>query len=101
MLKRMKRWRVNTSTMTLVFVVALGSACTETVQTGPGSGGGTSAVDNTGHTSSELVSAGKRSTSPKYQMVFTLGQSSPHQGSSTSESYRLHSGIIGATGSEK
>ena len=61
-----------------------------------GSGGG---AENFGPPSGEFVNAGEVGTSANYKMVFTLGQSTPNQSSSTSQNYRLQGGIVGATGS--
>lgn len=51
-----------------------------------------------GHSGAELVSAGQVGRSASYEMVFTLGQPSPAQGTHGSPSYRLRGGIVGATG---
>lgn len=56
-------------------------------------------VDN-GHTATETVNAGNVAASPNYRMVFTFGQPTQNQGKSTSDSYGLRGGLIGATGSE-
>ena len=65
---------------------------------GAGGAGGSSSADY-GPPSSETVSAGEVSKSPKYRMVYTLGQPTQNQGKSTSPAHRLQGGVIGATGS--
>jgi hypothetical protein len=65
---------------------------------GDGGAGGSSSADN-GPPSSETVSAGEVSKSPKYKMVYTLGQPTQNQGKSSSPAHRLQGGVIGATGS--
>jgi hypothetical protein len=65
---------------------------------GAGGTGGSSSADY-GPPSSETVSAGEVSKSPKYKMVYTLGQPTQNQGKSTSPAHRLQGGVIGATGS--
>lgn len=62
-----------------------------------GAGGGTAETHGPG--ASDIVSAGDVSTSPKYKMVFTFGQSTQNQGKTTSPSYRLQGGLTGAIGS--
>lgn len=52
-----------------------------------------------GQTVSQLVSAGDRSTSQSYQLVFTVGQPSQLQSTHESASYRLRGGLVGANGS--
>jgi len=47
----------------------------------------------------ETVSAGERSASASYRMVFTLGQPTQNQGAATSPNYRLQGGLQGANGS--
>jgi hypothetical protein len=46
-----------------------------------------------------MVSAGEVSKSPKYKLVFTLGQPSLQQGTATSPSYRAQGGLSGVNGS--
>jgi hypothetical protein len=65
---------------------------------GAGGAGGSSSADH-GPPSSETVSAGEVSKSPKYKMVYTLGQPTQNQGKSSSPAHRLQGGVIGATGS--
>jgi hypothetical protein len=65
---------------------------------GDGGAGGSSSADN-GPPSSETVSAGEVSKSPKYKMVYTLGQPTQNQGKLSSPAHRLQGGVIGATGS--
>jgi len=52
-----------------------------------------------GHTVSQLVSAGTRTASRNYTLVHTLGQPSPLQSTHESTSYRLQGGLVGANGS--
>jgi hypothetical protein len=66
---------------------------------GGGAGGGASA--GKGAPGGSLVSAGHVVSSPKYRMVFTVGQSSPVQTTVSSPSYTLRGGVIGATGDAK
>jgi hypothetical protein len=47
------------------------------------------------------VNAGGQAQSQNYRMVFTLGQSSPSQTRTSSPSYNMQGGLIGATGSLK
>ncbi len=61
-----------------------------------GSGGGQSAQ---GHPASGFVNAGDTVKSPHYKMVFTLGQSTQNQSKTTSKSYRMQGGLVGAEGS--
>ena len=71
--------------------------------TGTGGTGGAGGATPTGKgvPGGSLVSAGQVISSPKYRMVFTLGQSSPVQTNVSSPSYKLRGGLIGATGSAK
>lgn len=64
---------------------------------GTGGGGAAGPVDY-GPNAHSMVSAGLMCSSPKYKMVFTLGQPSFQQGKAESPSYRLQGGLIGATG---
>jgi len=52
-----------------------------------------------GQTVSQLVTAGERSTSQTYVLVFTVGQPSQLQSTHESASYRLRGGLVGANGS--
>jgi hypothetical protein len=52
-----------------------------------------------GQSASQLVSAGTRSSSASYSVVFTVGQPSKLQSTHDSASYRLQGGLIGANGS--
>ena len=61
-----------------------------------GAGGGTA---ENGPSATETVSAGEVSSSSKYKMVFTLGQPTQNQEKTTSKSYRMQGGLIGANGS--
>lgn len=62
-----------------------------------GQGGGVTATY--GPPATDIVSAGEVSKSLNYSMVFTLGQSTQNQGTTTSPSYRLQGGLVGANGS--
>ncbi len=65
---------------------------------GGGGEGGTEVADR-GVAASDVVSAGKVVSSPSYRMVFTLGQPTQNQGKTTSPSYRMQGGLVGANGS--
>jgi hypothetical protein len=47
----------------------------------------------------QLVTAGTRSTSPGYTLVYTFGQPSQLQSTHTSPGYTLRGGLAGANGS--
>ncbi|WP_437680351.1 hypothetical protein [Sorangium sp. So ce131] len=47
----------------------------------------------------DVVSAGQVVKSPRYRMVFTLGQPTQNQGKTTSPSFRMQGGLVGANGS--
>ncbi len=64
-----------------------------------GTGGGTMA--DKGRSATETVTAGEVGTSPSYKMLFTLGQPTQNQGKTTSPSYGLQGGLVGANGSVK
>lgn len=64
-----------------------------------GEGGGMMAVP--GKTGGTFVSAGHNIKSPKYRLVFTMGQSSPLQSNVKSPNHQMNGGVIGATGSPK
>jgi hypothetical protein len=53
----------------------------------------------TGQTMNQLVSAGERSSSPNYTLVYTFGQPSSLQSTHQSDNYRIQGGLIGANGS--
>lgn len=65
---------------------------TTSVTTSAGTGGGAH-----GPGASESVSAGSVCKSQGYRMVFTLGQPTPTQTRTTSSSYRMQGGLVGAT----
>jgi hypothetical protein len=79
----------------------------------PGSGSGTGTAGETedttatsggvealpGQTASQLVSAGGRSTSRSYVLLYSVGQPSQLQSTHESASYRLRGGLVGANGS--
>jgi hypothetical protein len=64
-----------------------------------GEGGGMMAIP--GKTGGSFVSAGHSIKSPKYRLVFTMGQSSPAQSNVKSPNHQMNGGVIGATGSPK
>lgn len=64
-----------------------------------GEGGGMMAVP--GKTGGAFVSAGHSIKSPKYRLVFTMGQSSPGQSNVKSPNHQMNGGVIGATGNPK
>lgn len=66
---------------------------------GGGGEGGVSEVADRGRAASDVVSAGQVVRSPSYRMVFTLGQPTQNQGKTTSPSYRMQGGLVGANGS--
>lgn len=66
---------------------------------GGGGAGGRPEVGDRGIGAGEMVSAGKVVRSPSYRMVFTLGQPTQNQGKTTSPSYRVQGGLVGANGS--
>lgn len=51
-----------------------------------------------GQTVSQLVSAGERTSSRAYTLVYTLGQPSSLQSIHQSNNYSIHGGLIGANG---
>ncbi|KYG05776.1 hypothetical protein BE21_38535 [Sorangium cellulosum] len=66
---------------------------------GGGGEGGKAEVADRGVAASDVVSAGEVVRSPSYRMVFTLGQPTQNQGKTTSPSYRMQGGLVGANGS--
>jgi hypothetical protein len=52
-----------------------------------------------GQTVNQLVSAGERTSSTSYTLVYTFGQPSSLQSTHQSTNYRIHGGLIGANGS--
>lgn len=85
------------------------STATEGVGTGSGTGSTGETEETTtattgeevapGQSASQLVTAGDRSTSRSYVLVFTVGQPSKLQSTHESASYRLRGGLVGANGS--
>jgi hypothetical protein len=63
--------------------------------------GGAGGNGNASHgpPATETVTAGEVSKSPNYRMVFTFGQPTQNQQKTTSPSYRLQGGLVGANGS--
>ncbi len=68
---------------------------------GGGTGGSAGGAVAYGPAASDLVNAGGVASSPGYKMVFTLGQSTQIQATSTSPSYRMQGGLVGANGDLK
>ncbi|NUQ77011.1 MAG: hypothetical protein HUU21_26045 [Polyangiaceae bacterium] len=66
---------------------------------GGGAGGAGGGAAESGVSATETVSAGEVSKSPNYTMVFTFGQPTQNQGKTTSPSYRMQGGLVGANGS--
>lgn len=79
---------------------ATGGASGSTTGGSAGSAGSNASGD-VGHPGADFVNAGGVAKSANYKMVFTLGQSTQNQGTTTSANYRMHGGLIGATGSGK
>jgi hypothetical protein len=52
-----------------------------------------------GQTMNQLVSAGERSSSPNFTLVYTFGQPSSLQSTHQSPNFRIQGGLIGANGS--
>jgi hypothetical protein len=61
---------------------------------GPPGGGGGEPTDQGASVTGD-VNAGSVVSTPKYRLVFTLGQSSPHQQVTNTSKYRLQGGLIG------
>lgn len=94
-------------------VVADDTATGSTGSTGTtGSTGSTGGTDSTtgdtettgepaipGRTMNQLVTAGERTSSPNYTLVYTFGQPSSLQSTHQSTNYRIQGGLIGANGS--
>lgn len=80
-----------------------GGSTTTTTSTGTAGGGGAGGsggtAENHGPPATETVSAGETSKSASYRMVFTFGQPTQNQGKTTSSSYRMQGGLVGANGS--
>ncbi|MDC3958404.1 hypothetical protein [Polyangium jinanense] len=110
-MNRMKQGALYLSALLLLGMVA---ACGEDAPgttpgstAGTGGGGGTGGEGGAGGRplvppgppGNETVSAGDVLKSPRYKMVFTLGQPTQNQSKTTSPSYRMQGGLIGANGS--
>src|SRR5262245_48017735 len=65
---------------------------------GGGTGGHGGGAGHHGPPATDFVTAGEVSKSPSYKLVFTFGQSTQNQEKTTSPSYRLQGGLIGANG---
>ncbi len=52
-----------------------------------------------GPSATELVSSGNYAKNGKYKLFFTVGQSTPNQGVSTSADQRVNGGLVGAANS--
>ncbi|MDC0744349.1 hypothetical protein [Polyangium mundeleinium] len=114
-MNRMKHGALYLSALLLWgMVAACGGDGSSTTPTGPtagtGGGGGSGGTGGDGGTGGmppvppgppgmETVSAGDVMKSPSYKMVFTLGQPTQNQSKTTSPSYRMQGGLIGANGS--
>ena len=66
---------------------------------GAGGSGGGSMGAIPGHKGMEIVNGGQFMKSPNYSMVYTVGQPTQIQTTTTSPSYVMRGGFIGATGS--
>ncbi len=75
------------------------TSTTTSSSSGGGAGGAGGAPPVAGKPGTETVSAGQRSSSPGYTMVFTFGQPTQNQGKTTSPGYRMQGGLQGANGS--
>jgi len=76
-----------------------GTTGTGGINTGGRSGaGGALGTGGRGVASHQNVSAGNVVKSSNYRMVFTLGQPTPQQTTTTSAKYKMRGGLIGATG---
>jgi hypothetical protein len=73
------------------------SSSSTTTTSGTGGAGGSAETPHPPAT--ELVGAGDVCKSPQYKLVFTMGQPTQNQTKTTSPSYRLQGGLIGANGS--
>lgn len=113
-MNRMKHGALYLSALLLLGMVAAcgdGSSSTTPGSTaGTGGGGGSGGTGGEGGAGgrppvppgppgNETVSAGDVMRSPSYKMVFTLGQPTQNQSKTTSPSYRMQGGLIGANGS--
>ena len=45
-----------------------------------------------------MVSSGTKAKSPRYQMIYTLGQPTQNQGASKSSGYRMKGGLVASNG---
>jgi hypothetical protein len=75
-----------------------GGATTTSTGGGGGAGGGGGGAPSGGMQATETVSAGRVSSSPSYTMVYTFGQPTQNQGRTSSPSYRMQGGLVGANG---
>jgi hypothetical protein len=87
---------------------ASGTGGTTTASGTGGTGGATASSSSSSSSSSgsphgpaatETVNAGTRAVSGSYVMVFTLGQPTQNQNRTSSQSYVLQGGLVGANGS--
>jgi hypothetical protein len=78
-----------------------GSSSASTASSGSSGSSSSGGGSTPGHgpAATETVSAGVRSQSGSYVMVYTLGQPTQNQDRSSSNSYVLQGGLIGANGS--
>lgn len=56
-------------------------------------------VEVTGRSVSQTVNAGHLVTSPNFRLVFTLGQPTQNQATTSSPNFKLRGGLVGANGS--
>ncbi len=59
----------------------------------------TTGVEVVGRSVSQTVNSGHLISSPNFRMVFTLGQPSANQSTTTSQNFKLRGGLVGANGS--
>jgi hypothetical protein len=102
---------LTTDTTGSTTVVADDTATGGTSTTGPGDTSTTTTGDTdtetdtdtgppaTGQSMNQLVTAGERSSSANYTLVYTFGQPSSLQSTHQSTNYTIHGGLIGANGS--
>lgn len=104
----------STVTITTLDTITAGSSSgvVDTTDTASSSGADTTVGDTTGDDTTtggvetvagrsvnQLVSAGERSTSRNYTLVYTFGQPSSLQATHASANYHIQGGLIGANGS--
>ncbi|MBZ5713761.1 hypothetical protein [Nannocystis pusilla] len=79
------------------------TATTDTSTTGDststGDTDGTTGAEVVGRTVSQTVNAGHLVQSPNFRLVFTMGQPTQNQGTTSSPNFKLRGGLVGANGS--